>query len=587
MSDFLLNLETAENVGVGNVLNKLLDTARNEGASAFWKRLEQFENEVEKLSPAEYSAWRAEIKRECPKINVGELDKLIKGGGGSGGDRVSPAQALTNLAESLCELWHNEDGWGMASFNQGGDETPQHREHWPIESHRFREWLAWLGYSRLGTPPSGETLKAVANALSGKAKFEGEEHGAFRRVASVHAGDIWIDLGDDRWRAVRVNAEGWQVVDNPPVRFIRSKSTSPMPIPAQDGIIENLWGLTNVPEGERPLVLAWLMEALRPGTPYALLEITGEQGCAKSTTQAILRGFVDANQIPLRGKPKSVEDCYVAARNNHVLSLENLSSISIEMSDAFCAITTGAGYASRQLYTNGEEALMKAHCPIILNGISQVVTRPDLLDRTVSLVLPVVTDRRSEKELWSCVEKKSPGIMGAILDRLSAALRELPNVQIPKEKLPRMADFTLLGEAMMRSMGGAPGEFLRLYTEHRKTAIERTLDASPVATAIFDYVDRGESYNGTVKGFLAMLTSQKPEHEANEYWPRSPKGLADALRRYAPALRQLGITVKISEKRQRDGVHCKVHATVSEEGEEVKTKVHDVHNVQSVYVEEF
>jgi len=30
---------------------------------------------------------------------------------------------------------------------------------------------------------------------------------------------IWIDLADDRWWAIKVDAAGWGVVDNPPVRF--------------------------------------------------------------------------------------------------------------------------------------------------------------------------------------------------------------------------------------------------------------------------------------------------------------------------------------------------------------------------------
>ena len=36
------------------------------------------------------------------------------------------------------------------------------------------------------------------------------------------------------------------------------------------------------------------------------------------------------------------------------------------------------------------------------------------------------------------------------------------------------------------------------------------------------------------------------------------KGLADALRRAAPALRQLGVHVEIDAKPKRDGVHCEL-----------------------------
>jgi hypothetical protein len=59
------------------------------------------------------------------------------------------------------------------------------------------------------------------------------------------------------------------------------------------------------------------------------------------------------------------------------------SGISPETSDALCTIATGGGAAGRQLYTNGEEYIIKAHNPVMLNGIGAVITRSDLFDRAV------------------------------------------------------------------------------------------------------------------------------------------------------------------------------------------------------------
>jgi hypothetical protein len=42
----------------------------------------------------------------------------------------------------------------------------------------------------------------------------------------------------------------------------------------------------------------------------------------------------------------------------------------------------------RQLYTDDAEVLFEAARPMLLNGIEDVIGRPDLADRTIVLTLP-------------------------------------------------------------------------------------------------------------------------------------------------------------------------------------------------------
>ena len=558
---------------------ELMTIAQAGDAPAFWRALKPHTTAIKSLmdnDPGEFQAWRAEIKSACSKINVGTLDDFISPSGSSDGSD-SQATALADLAAERCELWHDADGNAYSTIN---GET--HNEHWRVDSTGFRDWLSWLAHSKMGTAPSAETLKSACNALAGQGKFDGQEHEPRRRVAKDEAG-YWLDFGDDQWRAVLITATGWKAMQKPPVRPIRTKATRPLPEPVSGGNIDALWGLVNVPEQERLLVLAWIIECFRSDTPYALLELTGEQGAAKSSAQRIFRRFIDPNQVELRGKPKTVEDIYVAAANSHLLSYENLSGLSNDQSDALCTCCTGGGYAARQLYTNGEEATLSAHCPVALNGISPVVLRPDLLDRAVSITLPEIKVRKTDDEIRDATEAAAPGIMGSLLDLFSNALAVLPSVVIPPEQRPRMADFAMLGEAIAQVQGYPQGHFLQLYTDHRRAAIGRTIDASPVAAAMVDYVDRGNRYAGTVKGLLEVLTEHKPDHERDEYWPRSPKGLADAMRRYSPALRQMGIKARVDNTRYRDGIHCELAKQVEDYSPKPQAPGNEVHNVHHVH----
>lgn len=505
--------------------------------------------------PPAYESARIDLKKANKNIRIGALDGLVGKPLDDDNDRASLSSMLADLAEDRCELWHDPDGNSFASFDQQIDTEPPHKEHWAIASSSFREWLAWLAHSELGAAPSGDVLKSVQNALTGKAKFDGEQHAAALRIAKDSSG-YWIDLCDDAWRAILATAAGWRIVDRPTVRFRRTKAMRPLPIPLPSGSIEPLWQLTNILGEDRHLVLAWMLEALRPGTPFPVLELIGEQGSAKSTTQRVIRTFTDPNKAMLRPAPKTREDIFVSAGNNHVVSLENLSGLSPEYSDALCTIATGGGMAGRQFYTNDEENIIDAHNPVILNGIGAVITRPDLLDRAIVICPPIIEQRMTEAEHDARLEQHAPAIMGGLLDLFARTLAELPKVHIPRDKLPRMADFAYLGEAMNWVLGGEEDAFLEGYISHRREATRRTIDASPVAAACIRYIEAGKEFAGTVGKLLNELGAFAGGHERGDYWPRSAKGLGDQLRRVAPALRQLGIDATIASKASRDGVHC-------------------------------
>ena len=508
---------------------------------------------IKSCDPVAFESLRMRIKDECPKVRMRAIDDFVKGPSGTH-EPDSLSDTLVRLTCERCELWHDSEGRGHASFEQE-HQGRTHKEHWEISSTGFTEWIARLAYTELGKAPSNETLTTVKNALNGEARFDGEERSVFRRVAKDETG-YWIDLCNEHWQAVCVTAAGWRVSDTPSVRFVRAKAMQALPNPQQGGNYELLWPLLNIPQEDHHLLLTWILECYRCDTPYPVLELTGEQGSAKSSTQTALRSIIDPNQVMLRGRPKTVEDVYVSAKNNHLLSFENLSNITNDMSDALCTVATGGGTAGRTLYTNDEETILEAHNPVVLNCISAVVLRQDLLDRTISIGLPTIAQRRTEEALKEDIEVRLCSIFGGILTLFSQTLERLPAVAIAAEELPRMADFAKLGEAMSSALGYSPLDWIAKYSDHRKNAVRRTIDSSPVALECLKFVEQGGYHAGTVKDLFEKLNGSRStllEHREN--WPRSPRGLADTLRRVAPSMRLLGIHLSVNDK-HRDGVHC-------------------------------
>src|SRR5262249_25055779 len=142
---------------------------------------------------------------------------------------------------------------------------------------------------------------------------------------------------------------------------------------------------------------------------------------------------------------------------------DNLSGLPAWLSDALCRLSTGGGFATRQLYSDADEVFLDAVRPTILTGIEDIARRSDLADRTVYLHLPAIkeTARRTEADFWAAFDAEYPRIFGALLDAVSGGLRKLPDVALDHH--PRMADFARWGEAVWRALGNADGAFLETY----------------------------------------------------------------------------------------------------------------------------
>jgi hypothetical protein len=134
--------------------------------------------------------------------------------------------------------------------------------------------------------------------------------------------------------------------------------------------------------------------------------------------------LIDPNVAPVRALAREERELMIAANNGHLLAFDNLSSLPFWLSDALCRLASGGCFAVRQLYTDDEEVLFQAARPILLNGIEDVISRPDLADRAIFLTLPPIgkAQRRSEAELWREFEIARPRILGSTRRRTACGL---------------------------------------------------------------------------------------------------------------------------------------------------------------------
>ena len=488
------------------------------------------------------------------------------------GKRKSQATVLVSLAESVgLELFHSPgadpDGFGVVPIDD-------HHETWRLKSKAFGYWLQSIYWNECNDAANSQAIHEAISVLNAKALHNEPEKPVFVRMAELD-GAVWIDLANTKWQAVRIDVHGWQVVDSPPTGFVRPRGMLPLATPEHGGTVDDLRSFVNVGgDNDWLLIVSWLIAALRPCGPFPVLEIHGEQGAAKSTVSRMLRALVDPNRAALRSEPRNERDLAIAASNSWVIALENLSRIQPWLSDAICRLSTGGGFGTRQLFSDDEEKLFSAMRPVMVNGITELAARPDLLDRSILITLPTIPDanRRTEKDLWNKFDAAMPKILGALLSTVSTALANVDGVELDCK--PRMADFAQWGVAAEPSLTCETGEFLAAYLANRETANESAIESSVIAEPMVALLDDNEEWTGTPTELLYALEEKIPERTAKQRaWPKRPHNLSGELKRIAPNLRRMGIDVEFGKKSGNRFIH------LSRMGKQ--NSVQSVHSIQN------
>jgi hypothetical protein len=492
--------------------------------------------EAQKAVEAALAQLAEEAKRSAPNEDKKEKTEKTKG------QQPTQAEVLTGAARAASTLFHTADGESFADLIIKG-----HRETHRVRGQGFRQWLRHQYYLQKRRSCSNDAVQQAVETVAAWARYEGDEREVFCRIAQ-HGEAIFIDLGDPNWRAIKVTKHGWEVIDEPPVRFRRSPGARALPDPERGGKIDLLRPFCNVQsEGEFVLLVAFLLGALRPNAAYPVLVLGGEHGTSKSTLVTLVARLVDPRIPELRSPPANEDDVVTAAKAAHLLAYDNISRLPDWLSDAVCRLATGGGAGKRRLYTDDDEILFAGRRPVCLNGIEDIAVRADLVDRAINLTLEPIAEskRRKEEEFHADFASKAPLIFGCLLDGLVAGLG---NRHIEIAGKPRMADFAVWAEGCTRAYW-PEGTFLAAYRNALASSVDLIIEASAVGSAVRTFMANRAAWKGTATELLPLLTTLVGEQAARaQEWPKRPNRLSGALRRVASALRKTGTHIEMTRE---------------------------------------
>ena len=433
----------------------------------------------------------------------------------------------------------------------------------PIQSEDFRTWLLGWHLEQYGKVLRRAVVEEVVQNACAIAQYINKQtHKLGVRVSRVdddnaNPKELYYDLGD---AIVHITREGWRIIDDPPIvfrRFSHQEKQLPPEATSRKSDIELLHKFINIRNrNDWLLFLTFVISAFIPDFPKPLLLLVGAPGAGKSTLMKLTKQLVDPSLIDGIGQIRNCESIIRPASKHALLYFDNISYINQDVSDTLCGVATGTSLVNRKMYTDLEDIVIKVQRPVMLNGVTEILSREDILDRSIPVSVQRIDrdERLNENKLMNKFNLDKPLILGAIFSILVDTLRIYPNIDL--KEYPRMADFAALGYGIAEAMTGYSGdEFIKAYDAVEDRQVATALNASPTAQAARFLVSKTGSWQGTATDFLNFTFNDGGVATADDLniiqsireqpaWCRNVSALGKSLNRAEATLRSLGIVLE-------------------------------------------
>lgn len=446
---------------------------------------------------------------------------------------------LLEVADLVFTVFKDEHGKGHVFMKSNGTNVPiTHSDVPKFLLYRFRQIF--------GRIPKPARVKETMQILEMDAEYESTQITLHNRVAT-HDGAFYFDMGNAR--SIRIAYDGWNVVRSP-ILFRRHSHQLVQVDPVSGGNAWKIFEFLNVKEGDRLLLLVYIISLFIPGIPHPVFHPWGDYGSAKSFLCTVINLLCDPTSVTKMILNKKEADAIQNFYKHYVTVLDNLSEVPDWLSDLICQTCTGSSFNKRKLYTDSDDIIFTIkHC-VILNGLEMLIIKPDLMQRTITMHIEKPAIVREESEVWTAFESSRPEILGGMLDILVKAIAIYPSLTL--SNLPRMADFYKWGYAIAQSMDGKGEQFVKDYHENIKRQHEGVMHNNLLCQAVIELMDNRNEYKSTVGKTLTDLKGLASPSGADQSFPKDSKNLGRSLGLINQTLSGFGITYQI-EKRQGKG----------------------------------
>lgn len=424
------------------------------------------------------------------------------------------------------------------------DGTTQYME---VYGSDYKKYVRYMYYTRYQKAVPKDALQRVLDTLAVKAQIEGEEITPAYRCA-YHEGKIFYYLADREQTVICIDENGYRVIAESPVPFIKKQNMSEQVLPkkAKDTLKKmgmKYWQFATADDR----ILHWILLISRfiAEGSQPLIYYFGDRGSAKSTSMKLDKMIIDPSEIDVKALPKNISDVVAAVSNQYMVCFDNVSRISEELSDIFCIVATHGYYSKKKLYSNNEEYAIKLNARVSFSGITNLSSKPDLIDRMVCLKLNRIdsSKRRTEEEILKEFQTDLPYILDRIFRILSKAIPIYRELKL--ERLPRMADFAKWGYAIAEALGYGGDRFMKIYEKNQNELLENMVSEDAVITVLIEMLKKRHYFKGKVTELLSTLTTMAEDMnlDIRVGWARDASALSRRLYESQSVLSMFGVSI--------------------------------------------
>ena len=450
---------------------------------------------------------------------------------------------LNQSDQALALLYHARSS--KPFFSQGGQPCARipsgvdSGRTFALRSADFRDWVTANFYSEFETAPSSLALRAALRTLEARAQYDGSpaqkvEHRVSFEGDPFAPSKILLDLANTAGEILEITSQGWTLTDNLRHSFRHSPGTLPLPVPTSHqppttshAPLAELSVLFHLTPPACTRLLFWLASSLRPTGPYPILVLRGPASSGKSTLARALRNLIDPSSAPLRLLPARDRELLQLAPHNWILVFDNVHRVPIKISEALCALSSGAALETAQPDYR-DKTLAEIARPIILiapldEAQSPWIPTRSLATRSLAIDLAPLAAPRPEAAVRSDFEALRAPALAALADAVSSALRHLRDIDL--SHIARFPDSVAWSAAAAPVLGLDHSAILEAVADPESM----WLGVDPLRDTLYTLLRSRphQSWSGEAAALLTQLRALAPLATL----PSTPKGLSQALAR--------------------------------------------------------